>query len=137
MPATTSTDQTISIALSNGISTSVDLKAGDAASEVAENLNDKLQYLGIKASANMRVELSNLSAAGTLSFFIEGDNRTPIKIQANVVPSDLTNLVTAKTTSQIARVLWLLFLAIKKRVILEKKMGKIFLYRIIHLIPHN
>ena len=33
MPVTTSTDQTISIALSNGISTSVDLKAGDAASE--------------------------------------------------------------------------------------------------------
>ena len=71
MPASTSTDQTISIVLSNGVSTSVDLKAGDAASEVAENLNEKLQHLGIKASANMRVELSDLSAAGTLSFLLK------------------------------------------------------------------
>ena len=124
MPATTSTDQTISIALSNGISTSVDLKAGDAASEVAENLNYKLQHLGIKASANMRVELSNLSAAGTLSFFIEGDNRTPIKIQANVVPDDLTNLVTAINDQSNRTGITAALSSNKKRVILEKEDGK-------------
>ncbi len=124
MPATTSTDQTISIALSNGISTSVDLKAGDAASEVAENLNDKLQHLGIKASANMRVELSDLSTAGTLSFFIEGDNRTPIKIQANVVPDDLTNLVTAINDQSNRTGITAALSSNKKRVILEKEDGK-------------
>ena len=120
MPVTTATDQTISIALSNGITTSVDLKAGDAASEVAENLNEKLQHLGIKASANMRVELSNLSAAGTVSFKIEGDNRTPIEIQANVVPNDLTNLVTAINDQSSRTGITAALSTNKKRVILEK-----------------
>ena len=123
MPASTSTDQTISIVLSNGVSTSVDL-TGDAASEVAENLNEKLQHLGIKASANMRVELSDSSAAGTLSFFIEGDNRTPIKIQANVVPNDLTNLVTAINDQSNRTGLIAALSSNKKRVILEKPDGK-------------
>ena len=95
MPVSSATDQTISIVLSNGMATSLDLKAGDAASEVAANINKKLQHLGIKASANLRVELSNLSSAGAVTFKIEGDNRTPIEIQANVVPDDLTNLVTS------------------------------------------
>ena len=58
-------------------------------------LNNKLQHLSIKARANMRVELSNLTTTGTVEFKIEGDNDTPIAISASVVPSDLTNLVTA------------------------------------------
>ena len=37
MPVSEATDQTISIALSNGITTTLDLTAGDAASEVAKN----------------------------------------------------------------------------------------------------
>ena len=124
MPVTTATDQTISITLSNGITTSLDLKAGDAASEVAENLNEKLQHLGIKASANMRVELSNLSASGTVSFKIEGDNRTPIEILTNVVPNDLTNLVTAINDQSSRTGITAALSTNKKRVILEKGDGK-------------
>ena len=69
MPVSSATDQTISIVLSNGMATSLDLRAGDAASEVAANINKKL-HLGIKASANLRVELSNLSSAGAVTFKI-------------------------------------------------------------------
>ena len=72
----------------------------------------------------MRVELSNLSAAGTLSFFIEGDNRTPIKIQANVVPDDLTNLVTAINDQSSRTGITAALSTNKKRVILEKEDGK-------------
>ena len=95
MPVSQAIDQTINIALSNGVTKSVALQGGDAASEVAENLNGMLQNLGIRAKASNRVELSGLSASGTVSFKIEGDNRTPIEILTNVVPEDLTNLVTS------------------------------------------
>ena len=124
MPVSSATDQTISISLSNGVSTSVDLKSGDAASEVAANLNEKLQHLGIKAEASMRVELSNLTAAGTVSFKIEGDNRTPISIMANVVPSDLTNLVTAVNNQSSRTGITAALSENKKRVILDKTDGK-------------
>ena len=124
MPVSSSTDQIISIMLSNGITTSVSLKAGDAASEVAENLNEKLQHMGIKASANLRVELSNLSSSGAVRFKIEGDNRTPIQIQANVVPDDLTNLVTAINDQSSRTGVSAALSTNKKRVILEKADGK-------------
>ena len=79
MPVSQAIDQTINIALSNGVTKSVALQGGDAASEVAENLNEMLQNLGIRAKKNC-VELFGLSASGTVSFKIEGDNRTPIEI---------------------------------------------------------
>ena len=124
MPYSTATDQTISVSLSNGVSTSVDLKAGDSAGDVAANLNDKLQHLGIKASTTMRVELSNLSAAGTVSFKIEGDNPTPIAITTSVVPSDLTNLVSAFNDQSSRTGITATLSSNKKRVILEKADGK-------------
>ena len=124
MPVSASTDQTISIALSNGITTSIDLTAGDAASEVAEKLNDKLQHLGIKASANMRVELSNLTASGTVNFNIEGNNRTPIEILTNVVPNDLTNLATAINDQSSRTGITAALSSNKKRVIMEHVDGK-------------
>ena len=46
MPVSSATDQTISIVLSNGMTTSVDLKAGDAASEVAANINKNCSIWG-------------------------------------------------------------------------------------------
>ena len=124
MPVSSATDQTISVTLSNGASASVDLKSGDAASDVADNLNDKLQHLGIKASATMRVELSNLTAAGTVSFKIEGDNPTPIAITTSVVPGDLTNLVTALNDQSSRTGITATLSTNKKRVILEKADGK-------------
>ena len=124
MPVSSATDQTISITLSNGIATSLDLTAGDAASEVAANINKKLQHLGIQASANLRVELSNLSSAGAVSFKIEGDNRTPIQIQANVVPDDLTNLVTSINDQSSRTGVTAALSTNKKRVILQKLDGK-------------
>ena len=79
---------------------------------------------GIKASANLRVELSNLSASGAVRFKIEGDNRTPIQIQANVVPDDLTNLVTAINDQSGRTGVSAALSTNKKRVILEKADGK-------------
>ena len=124
MPVSGATDQTISVALSNGITTTLDLIAGDAASEVAENFNEKLQPLGIKAKANLRVELSNLSAPGTISFKIECDNRTPIQILTNVIPNDLTNLVTAINDQSSRTGITAALSTNKKRVILEQEDGK-------------
>ena len=124
MPVSEATDQTISIALSNGITTTLDLTAGDAASEVAKNLNEKLQPLGIRARASMRVELSNLSTAGTISFKIEGDNRSPIEILTNIVPNDLTNLVTAINDQSSRTGVTAALSTNKKRVILEQGDGK-------------
>ena len=124
MPLSPAADQTVNISLSNGVSASVDLKSGDAASDVAELLNDKLQHLGITARANMRVELSDLTATGTVAFKIEGDNDTPIAISASVVPSDLTNLVTALNDQSSRTGITAHLSSNKKRVILEKADGK-------------
>ena len=87
-------------------------------------LNDKLQHLGIKASANMRVELSNLTTTGTVEFKIEGDNDTPIAISASVVPSDLTNLVTALNDQSSRTGITAILSSNKKRIIMEKADGK-------------
>ena len=124
MPVSSASDQTISVTLSNGVSASVDLKSGDAASDVAALLNDKLQHLGIKARANMRVELSNLTTTGTVAFKIEGDNDTPIAISASVVPSDLTNLVTALNDQSSRTGITASLSSNKKRIIMEKADGK-------------
>ena len=124
MPVSPAEDQTVSVSLDNGVSATVDLKSGDAASDVAKLLNDKLQHLGIKASANMRVELSDLTTAGTVVFKIEGDNDTPISISASVVPSDLTNLVTALNDQSSRTGITAHLSSNKKRVILEKADGK-------------
>ena len=124
MPVSPAKDQIISLSLDNGVSASVDLKSGDAASDVAELLNEKLQHLGIKASANMRVELSDLAATGTVEFKIEGDNNTPISISASVVPSDLTNLATALNDQSSRTGITAHLSSNKKRVILEKADGK-------------
>ena len=124
MPVSSASDQTISVTLSNGVSASVDLKSGDAASDVAALLNDKLQHLGIKARANMRVELSNLTTTGTVEFKIEGDNDTPIAISASVVPSDLTNLVTALNDQSSRTGITASLSSNKKRIIMEKADGK-------------
>ena len=124
MPVSQAIDQTINIALSNGVTKSVALQGGDAASEVAENLNGMLQNLGIRAKASNRVELFGLSASGTVSFKIEGDNRTPIEILTNVVPEDLTNLVTSINNQSSRTGITASLSTNKKRVILEKADGK-------------
>ena len=46
----------------------IDFEAGDAASEVAENVNEKLQQFGIKAKANMRVEAHKFNCRGNSKF---------------------------------------------------------------------
>ena len=46
MPVSSASDQTISVTLSNGVSASVDLKSGDAASDVAALLNGKTPAFG-------------------------------------------------------------------------------------------
>ncbi len=124
MPTSNAADQTIRIALSNGMTTSVELRSGDAASDVAKNLNERLQNLGIKASANMRVELSDLSASGTVSFKLEGDNRIPIQVQTNVVQNDLTNLVNAINDQSSRTGITAELSSNKKRIILVKADGK-------------
>ena len=83
-----------------------------------------LQNLGIRAKASNRVELFGLSASGTVSFKIEGDNRTPIEILTNVVPEDLTNLVTSINNQSSRTGITASLSTNKKRVILEKADGK-------------
>ena len=72
----------------------------------------------------MRVELSNLSASGTVSFKLEGDNRIPIEVQTNVVQNDLTNLVNAINDQSSRTGITAELSSNKKRIILVKADGK-------------
>ena len=85
----------------------------------------------LKPVPSMRVELSNLSASGTVSFKIEGDNRTPIEILTNVVPNDLTNLVTAINDQSSRTGITAALSTIKSELFWKKVMEKIFSFLII------
>ena len=124
MPISDATSQAVTVALQNGLSAIVNLERGGSASDAAEAFNTSLKTIGVHAQARLRVELSDLQADGPVSFMLEGNNATPIKISANVVSSDLTNLATA-INDQSARLGITASLSTnKQRVILESDNGR-------------
>ena len=84
--------QTVTIANSNG---SVDVTIGDAysAEDIAKAINAKTASTGVKATAETKATLSNLSAAGTVSFTLQTGSGSA-SISASVTTDDLSNLVT-------------------------------------------
>lgn len=86
--------QTLTLVGSSGSST-VSVSADDAADSIATAINSVAGSTGITASATTSVTLDNLSADGTVSFNLYGDNATAAAVTATVTTSDLSALVTA------------------------------------------
>lgn len=75
-----------------GDSLSTTIAAGASAKFAANQINENMSDLGIRASAKNRIELYNLSGNGEISFDIESRNQKPITITTSTTASDLTAL---------------------------------------------
>ena len=76
----------------NGDTLSTNIAAGASAKFAANQINENMSDLGIRASARNRIELYNLSGNGEISFDIESRNQKPITITTSTTASDLTAL---------------------------------------------
>jgi flagellin len=76
-------------------STTVNVTADDAADSVVTAVNNVAGTTGITASAVTSASLQNLTADGTVSFNLFGDNATGAAVTATVTTSDLSALVKA------------------------------------------
>ena len=75
-----------------GDSLSTNIAAGSSAKFAANQINENMSDLGIRASAKNRIELYNLSGNGEVTFDIESRNQKPITISTSTTASDLTAL---------------------------------------------
>ena len=75
-----------------GDTLSTTIAAGASAKFAANQINENMSDLGIRASARNRIELYNLSGNGEISFDIESRNQKPITITTSTTASDLTAL---------------------------------------------
>ena len=75
-----------------GDSLSTNIAAGSSAKFAANQINENMSDLGIRASAQNRIELYSLSGNGEISFDIESRNQKPITITTSTTASDLTAL---------------------------------------------
>ncbi|HIP40218.1 MAG TPA: flagellin [Desulfocapsa sulfexigens] len=88
--------QTITVIGKEGSNT-LSVADGDTAAVIASQVNAIAADTGVTASAMTTATLSSLSADGTISFTLQGNNTTAVSINATVLSNDLTNLVTAIT----------------------------------------
>lgn len=86
--------QTLTLVGGSGSGT-VSVSANDAADSIATAVNAIAGTTGVTASASTSVTLDNLSADGTVSFNLYGDNSVAAAVTATVTTSDLTSLATA------------------------------------------
>ncbi len=87
--------QTLTVVGSAGSAT-VAVSANQAADSIVDAINAVAGSTAVTATASTSVTLSNLSANGTVSFNLYGDNvSTPAAVSATVTTSDLTALVNA------------------------------------------
>ena len=75
-----------------GDSLSTNIAAGSSAKFAANQINENMSDLGIRASARNRIELYSLSGNGEISFDIESRNQKPITITTSTTATDMTAL---------------------------------------------
>lgn len=77
-------------------SDTVDVGATDVARDIAAAVNQKTAATGVDAEAVTYAKLDTLSAAGGISFDLQGENATAVKISAQITdPTDLSGLAQA------------------------------------------
>ena len=71
------------------------IAAGSSAKFAANQINENMSDLGIRATAKNRIELYSLSGNGEITFDIESRNQKPITISTSTTAADLTALYEA------------------------------------------
>jgi flagellar hook-associated protein 1 FlgK len=123
VPASNTSEHDLTVAVSNGQTATISVGNGSSAKQVAKDANQAFNSLGVRAEARLVTELYGFGS-GKYDFYLESENRMPIRITAEVTSTDVTNLaseinqitsdtgVTAKLTAD------------KKRIILESGAGE-------------
>ncbi len=107
-----------------GDTLSTTIAAGASAKFAANQINENMSDLGIRASARNRIELYNLSGNGEVSFDIESRNQKPITITTSTTATDLTALYES-LNQQAGRVGINVFLSQDKtRIVIESTDGE-------------
>ena len=107
-----------------GDTLSTTIAAGASAKFAANQINESMSDLGVRATARNRIELYNLSGNGEVSFDIESRNQKPITITTSTTASDLTALYES-LNQQAGRVGINVFLSQDKtRIVIESSDGE-------------
>ena len=86
--------QTLTIVGPEG-SSFADIAENTTANGVATAVNAEAGSTGVTAEASSQATLFDLSADGTVGFYLQGGNSSPVSVSATVLTSDLTSLVQA------------------------------------------
>ncbi len=86
--------QTLTIAGSRGSST-LDIAADSSAAAVKTAVNNLTSKTGVSAEATTTANIEGITATGTVSFAMKGDNSTAVSVSANVTTTDYSQLVKA------------------------------------------
>jgi flagellar hook-associated protein 1 FlgK len=128
VPVSATNDYTIDVALANGRTEALDIPAGSSAEYAASLINDSLTQLGVQAQASTRVLLSGFSGTGTVNFYIEGLNQSPIEIEADIAEGQLSSLVDVINVSESLTGIRAHLTEGGDRIVLESDTGKDILF---------
>ena len=124
VPVSATNDYTIDVELANGRTQSLDIPAGSSAEYAASLINNSLTQLGVQAQASTRVLLEGFSGTGTVNFYIEGLNQSPIEIEADIAEGQLSSLVNVINVSESLTGIRAYLTEGEDRIVLESDTGK-------------
>ena len=81
MPVSDAPAQMLNFTVGDRLSGIVNLEKSSSASDAADVINKSLKNMGIEATARLRVELSDLSANGNVSFMLEATMPRQLKFR--------------------------------------------------------
>jgi flagellar hook-associated protein FlgK len=123
VPSNALVDRNLTITMANGETRQTSISAGAWASDVANKINTDLADIGVRATAQLRVELSAFQTSGQVQFDITSLNEEPITIAASVTPSTLDSLAVAINRESDNTGVSAVVSTNGKRIILESKGG--------------
>jgi len=123
VPSNALVDRNLTITMANGETRQTSISAGAWASDVANKINTDLADIGVRATAQLRVELSAFQTTGQVQFDITSLNEEPITISASVTPTTLDSLALAINRESDNTGVSAVVSTNGKRIILESKGG--------------
>jgi flagellin len=114
--------QTLTVVGSQGSNTA-SVATGDTANVIASKINAISADTGVTATAKTTATLGTLNANGSVSFNLQGTNASTVSINATVLSSDLTNLVSAVNEQSGNTGITATISSDKRSVILEQSTG--------------
>tara|TARA_B100001093_G_scaffold510594_1_gene576771 strand:+ start:1592 stop:6175 length:4584 start_codon:yes stop_codon:yes gene_type:complete len=129
VPSNVTVDREVKVALSNGEERIATVPAGSSASDAAERLNASFNEVGVRANAELTVELFSFQTSGQVAFELASSNLSPVKIESSVGPSNLSSLAVAINRKTVNTGVEATVSIGKDRIFLDSKSGEDIVFK--------